>query len=352
MALADATSQVRLGLSLKALSSFLPEFNPGRDASHSLALQSERLDQLEGSALARLSQADPLVTSCISQRAWAHSIGNVTHVDIYRRDIVVKRSPIARGSRLKSAARGQINAFSDASRRRLRFSAANSSSELISQMALTYHNSNPSGSDVKKHLNAFLTWLRRRVPALAYLWVLEFQTRGVPHVHLFLNIPAEPGGELQNDMARAWNRITDESKSHLAFHQHAKNFIAWDMGSASYLTKYLDKEAQKSVPEGFGWVGRFWGASRGLVGSPVQLTADEIREYFYGSSADPLVIALRAVSKFQAAQWRNARAKKMKRLGVVIPKSGRKTLMQKHSSVTVNNGADVFWRVLEYLQNE
>ena len=352
MALADATSQVRLGLSLKALSSFLPEFNPGRDASHSLALQSERLDQLEGSALARLIQAAPLVSSSISQRGWAFSIGTVTHVDVYRRDLVLKRSPIARGSKLKNAARGQINAFSDASRRRLRFNAANSSSELISQFALTYHNSNPSGVQVKKHLNAFLTWMRRRVPKLAYLWVLEFQTRGVPHVHLFLNIPAEPGGELQNDMARAWNRITQESITHREFHQHANNFITWDMGSGSYLTKYLDKEAQKMVPPSFGWVGRFWGASRGLVGSPVQLTADEIREYTDGSGPDPLVTALRAMSRFQAAQWRNARAKKMERLRAVIPKSGRKTLMQKHSSVTVNNGADVFWRVLEYLQNE
>lgn len=352
MALADVTSQVRSCLSLKALSSFLPEFNPGRDASRLVAARAERLVQLEGSALARLSQADPLVTSSISQRGWAFAIGTVTHVDIYRRDIVVKRSPIARGSRLKSAARGQINVFSDASRRRLRFNAANSSSELVSQFCLTYHNSNPSGAEVKKHLNTFLTWLRRRVPKLAYLWVLEFQTRGVPHAHLFLNISAEPGGELQNDMARAWNRITDESISHLAFHENAKNFTAWDMGSASYLTKYLDKEAQKSIPLGFGWVGRFWGASRGLVGSPVQLTADEIREYTGCLLSDHLVVALRALSRFQAAQWRNARAKKMKRLRVVVPKSGRKTLMQKHSSVTVNNGADVFWRVLEYLQNE
>lgn len=48
------------------------------------------------------------------------------------------------------------------------------------------------------------------------------------------------------------------------------------MGSATYLCKYLDKEAQKAVPEGFVNFGRFWGNSRTLVPAPITVTIEDV----------------------------------------------------------------------------
>jgi hypothetical protein len=49
---------------------------------------------------------------------------------------------------------------------------------------------------------------------------------------------------------------------------HEKNYIPWDMRGGSYVCKYLEKRSQKSVPDEFGWPGRFWGSSRELVPEP------------------------------------------------------------------------------------
>ena len=73
---------------------------------------------------------------------------------------------------------------------------------------------------------------------------MEFQTkRQVPHFHFFFSLPATR--EFQRFLANSWNRITKESETHLVWHLHHKNFFKWNMGSGSYLTKYLEKEAQK-----------------------------------------------------------------------------------------------------------
>jgi hypothetical protein len=40
------------------------------------------------------------------------------------------------------------------------------------------------------------------------------------------------------------------------------------MFTGSYLCKYLDKQHQKAIPEGFRCFGRWWGNSRKLVEDP------------------------------------------------------------------------------------
>jgi hypothetical protein len=172
--------------------------------------------------------------------------------------------------------RSGIEGFSDASRRRLRFLAGNTSTPLISQFCLTYHMNVPDGKTIKAQLNLWLNNLRRRLPEAAYLWVLEFQSRGVPHFHVWLNLPHDLPG-LRNILAVSWNKIADPgSAQHLAFHKHKRNFIAWEMYNASYACKYLDKQGQKAVPEGYESVGRFWGNSRGLLAIPTEIRPDTI----------------------------------------------------------------------------
>lgn len=161
-----------------------------------------------------------------------------------------------------------LASFSDASRRRLRFRALNAFPALVSQFGLTYHHDWPTdGRASKAHLNAWLTALRRLLPGVGYLWLLEFQKRNAPHYHVFLTI--QPDEETRLKLAEAWCRITSPGDPEaLRFHQDQRNWIPWDMGSGSYLCKYLDKEAQKAVPEGYHRFGRFWGNSRGLEAEP------------------------------------------------------------------------------------
>jgi len=285
------------------------------------------------------------VTSLVSRRitqhspqesAWHRSVGSVRAVQVFKRDVKVRRAyndlPMVGGG-----TRGKVDAFSKASRRRLKFVAANSSEELVSQFCLTWHEQLVDGATAKKMLNAWLTAMRRTFPGFRYLWVLEFQTRGFPHFHVFTNQPvARDTGAY---MAIVWNRITKETVEHLEFHGHERNFIAWDMGSAAYLTKYLDKEAQKCVPAAFGWSGRFWGATRGLVGRPTEVTPDDLRTLYADDGKDPLVIALRALDRYQQAQWRRTRYR------------GRR-LLSRSFSCSVSAGAAVFWRVLDSLLTE
>lgn len=213
----------------------------------------------------------PLVTTHISEQNFRKSLGNFTQVSsqfsLEQYDISVKIVRPGSFNRVGGGPRGKISSFSWASKRRLRFIAANSRPALVSHFGLTYHNRVPSGMQVKGDLHKFLVYLKRAYPGIGYLWILEFQKRGTVHFHLFLTLPVSYG--LHQFMAGRWNDISENGdEEHLAFHLNPKNFISWEMKTAGYLCKYLDKDHQKRVPEGFQEVGRFWGCSRGLVPEP------------------------------------------------------------------------------------
>jgi hypothetical protein len=241
-----------------------------------------------------------------------------------------------------------VAGFSEASQRRLRRVASEAGEQLVSQFCLTYHETRPGGEAVKAHLNAWLTWLRRRVPGLKYLWVLEFQKRGVPHFHVFLNVPVCTQSTLHPDMAYQWHKVTGETSiKHLDFHWHAKNWIKWDMGSGAYVCKYLDKKAQKSVPDAFGWPGRFWGCSRALMPEPCVYDVHEVRA-LGGQNVEKAAIqvprethgrditatVIKALGDYQKSKWR---------------RYGRhgKHLSNVKSSRWIQDGAAVMWKVIE-----
>jgi hypothetical protein len=163
-----------------------------------------------------------------------------------------------------------IDGFSSKSRSRLRFAAVNAFPALVSQFGLTYHDQAPTdGRQSKRHLDNWLKSLRRLVPDCGYLWIMEFQSRGAAHFHVFLTIP--PDDRIRHDLAAAWVRITNGTPEQMAVHDHAKNWINWEINTAGYLAKYLDKAAQKCVPEGFSNFGRFWGNSVDLVPDPLKI---------------------------------------------------------------------------------
>lgn len=200
----------------------------------------------------------PLVTTPISEH----------RLEIFPRSVRVVRPETGNRDATPPDRSGSVlSGFSAKSRSRLRFAAVNALPVLCSQFGLTYHNAWPTdGRLCKRHLHAFLVTLRRLAPSVRYLWLLEFQRRNAPHFHLFLTIP--PDRELQDRLAAAWVRITGGTPEALSFHRHDNNWVPWVINNGSYLCKYLDKEAQKSIPDGYSNFGRFWGNSSDLVPSP------------------------------------------------------------------------------------
>lgn len=248
------------------------------------------------------SREHQLVTTHISQQNTDPSF-NLYKFELYPCSLKVLRP----GGHVisKRGKRRAISSFSWASKRRLRFIAANAQPSLISQFGMTYHNRIPSGREVKRDLNSFLVSLRRTYPGIGYLWILEFQERGTVHFHLWLTLPVGYG--LHQYMAGKWNDIAEpESEDHLWWHlrdgskdPRENNFIFWEMKSAGYLCKYLDKDHQKRVPEGFEGVGRFWGCSRGLIPEGVIVIDQAIDDRFSYVPWKPSKMILRTVCKSQ-----------------------------------------------------
>lgn len=227
----------------------------------------------------------------------------MSSIELYKRSLKVVHPIGSNKPEPPDRTQTKIDHFSKKSRRRLQFVSINNSDVLISQFALTYHDRLPAdGKECKKHLNTFLTWLKRNYPEVRYLWILEFQSRGAPHYHLFFNV--KPDRTMQYKMALHWNKVTRSGYQHLEFHNHKNNFIDWDMGSGSYLTKYLDKTSQKFVPENYSNVGRFWGHSRELKPQATVIDADELDElvkidYATGEFYGGKTTVLRWLGKYQ-----------------------------------------------------
>lgn len=206
-------------------------------------------------------QPDPLVTTSISQQ---------DTIEIYRNQIRIRRpQPLKPNQVIFDRSGTTLQGFSDKSKARLRHAATNATPELVSQLGLTYHNDWPTdGRLCKAQLNHFLTFLRKTLPGVKYLWLMEFQTRYTPHFHIFLT--CLPESTVWDQLADKWTEITGGTQEQKWFHgaTRGKNWIPWSMGDANYLCKYIDKESQKTVPPGYTNFGRFWGNSRNLVPDP------------------------------------------------------------------------------------
>jgi len=280
-----------------------------------------------------------------------------TRLEVFPADVKVVRDygPQAQPEHLRDARRGEIEMFSRHSASRLTITARNAFPALVSQMCLTYHERQLSGEEAKKDLHAWLAALRRAAPGVGYLWILEFQTRGVPHFHVWLTAEFSEG--LWKRLGRAWNRIAEPgSRQHLWWHTEERfdprkgiqrSFMAWDMKGAGYLRKYMSKEAQKCVPDGFGWVGRFWGCSRGLVPEPTEIDADDL--------PIPITKLTRRLSKYVEARRKRGAAVGRKiaeeRGRDYEPLKLRPTARAVRSSARLNNATAALWKMLEKLES-
>lgn len=231
---------------------------------------------------------------------------------VMKNDVVTVRAaryPEDLADRLEGAVRGEIEYLSGKSRRRLALVAGNSPIVFRSFVTVSYPGEFPcDGKLVKKHLHALLAALRRRCGKLEYLWFLEFQRRGAPHLHLFLDhaLP-EPLSVMQRKAGRVRKecRVNWESQDWISARwyeivgsgdeRHLRAGAAWEViekpdGAARYVAKESYKTFQKVVPKDFQNVGRFWGVSRNVSpeeGKMVYATKDQMSAIFGAESMDP-----------------------------------------------------------------
>lgn len=210
-------------------------------------------------------------------------IGNVTGIEIYSSDVVVKREGYAPA--VKDRTRAPIREFSRKSRQRLAFVASNTDIVFRSMITLTYPRQFPAdGRLVKKHLNRFLQWFKRDTGKCSVLWFLEFQQRGAPHVHILSDrmVPRTEQNRkgLRLRVSAAWYRIVGSGDlRHLAAGTRTERLRSLE-GGRRYAVKYAMKMRQKLVPESYQNVGRFWGSTRDVPPKPldvIRCTEDDIR---------------------------------------------------------------------------
>lgn len=225
------------------------------------------------------------------------NVDNVT-VKFYKRDMKLcyglKSKP--KGGRGKGQA---IKEYTTNSMKRLAFVANNTQIKLSIMITLTYPDEWPcDGKIIKAHLNKFLNSLRRK--GIEYLWFLEFQNRGAPHLHLLIDQFIE-----HDYVAKRWFKIVDsKQEKHLKAGTRVEKLRTID-GGARYATKYAYKLKQKIVPEKFQNVGRFWGHSKSVepvaVAVHVDATVAEVLDYSEGNTAAKNRIGLWAVGHENAS---------------------------------------------------
>ncbi|NCC62300.1 MAG: hypothetical protein EOM12_15475, partial [Verrucomicrobiae bacterium] len=216
-----------------------------------------------------------------------YSPAESTYYRVFHRDTyLVRNDPEMTAREPAGSTRGTIYELSRKSEARLSHLCKNSGHRIKSQLCLTYHEQNPiDGAEVKKHLSRFLAALRRAIPRVGYLWILEFQKRGVPHFHIFLTAP--PDREAQKILSASWVRITAGTEKQYRWHIRPNNWIEWHMQNGNYVAhKYLTKHYQKDVPHQYHSVGRYWGNSRNMVPIPTIIMPEEIASNSYSQQWD------------------------------------------------------------------
>ncbi len=195
------------------------------------------------------------------------SVLKIKSLTVYRTDAVMSYVGGAPPKGEKGN-RGDVTELSRRSLQKLAFYAQNTPVKFVTITTLTYPGTFPrNGQEIKQHLNRFLAWMRAKWKGVNYLWFLEFQKRGAPHFHILtdVNMSAEKG----SISLRWYKAVGSEDKRHLRAGTNTERIRLPD-GAARYAAKYAAKREQKTVPVGFGGVGRFWGCSRGVKPIPIK----------------------------------------------------------------------------------
>lgn len=185
-----------------------------------------------------------------------YAYGNALVVECQKREILDIKRPL----------RGHIRAWSKASRRRLAYhlGAMPLGDPSARYSVLTYSGPTPeSGPEVKRHLGRLLRRLQASFPTLWGLWTIEFCASGRAHVNL-----VTVGAALaQPDVLEAWTAATGRKSRCYCQPIRSK------AGLPGYLHAELLKVSQRTPPQWFRHVGRFW-ARFGEWPAPVPVEID------------------------------------------------------------------------------
>jgi hypothetical protein len=247
--------------------------------------------------------------SDLSRKRRLREIGQfvVQSVKVYQNGTVqVVRSGEYRGG-ASGNKRGEVKEFSRSSRERLAIVSRETIHQFHSLLTLSYGKQFPiNGGEVKLHLNRFMAWYRRRIGG-EYIWWLEFQQRGAPHMHIASQkrkVAWYDREEFADKWAKAqgltyglyYSCLASKEERNLyddvfLVHSHKRQ---WEParksdGPKRYIVKYALKMRQKIVPKDYRNVGRFWGCSRGVssgVPEPrtVRITEDELRKKLHSAN--------------------------------------------------------------------
>lgn len=184
-------------------------------------------------------------------------------IKIYRRDSVITHSLPARVSFLLpkklTSKRKNITRYSKKSRNRLRHLLRNIPENFKMMITLTLAEIPVDGRMVQNFLECFRKRFKRKYTKTDLVWIKEFQRRGSPHFHLLVNNPFIDA----EWVAKAWSDVVGSDNK---WHCEKGSRVEYIRTSVDkYLAKYVGKEYQKIVPEDYENVGRFWGASRGIL---------------------------------------------------------------------------------------
>ncbi|MGV0482434.1 rolling circle replication-associated protein [Mycobacterium kansasii] len=158
----------------------------------------------------------------------------------------------------------------------------------------------PDGASVKRHMVLWRKRFQREYGELArYIWKLEFQRRGAPHIHLWLAPPISPGRSgrgFAQWLSETWAQIVDHPDAEQkALHRLAGTAIDVRSGLkacdpkrlAIYFTKHSspnlhsNKEYQHIVPDLWRQAGRGPGRFWGVYGLKKAIAVVEVAQNAY-----------------------------------------------------------------------
>lgn len=195
-----------------------------------------------------------------------NNVTTYTQVSIGTQDVKIKLGVSGLSHQPRGGGRrGKVNGFSRKARSNCETHIRNLPNDIVkSMLTLTYPKDySIDGRKAKRDLDVIIKRLKR-MGVSAGVWFLEFQKRGAPHFHLILNTYHKG---LVKKVSDAWFKIVgSEDENHHKWHMGKLGNkpciepMRKPHAASYYAGKYASKSDQKSVPEEFKNVGRFWGS--------------------------------------------------------------------------------------------
>lgn len=191
-----------------------------------------------------------------------------------------------RTDKQKGAVRGNISSFSRKSRSRLikKMARLDWYKKSVAFISLTFGQQFPSEQEVKRYIDILGKRILRAFPNASFVWKMEYQKRGAPHLHLI--VFGLPEGWNENDLRWYWRwtwahiidrkfwDYSDTTYVRIPFVQ--ADWIKSKKRAMFYVSKYVAKvdapadfcEDASADGDGFNyspyltassWTGRFWG---------------------------------------------------------------------------------------------